>query len=252
MFSHLLSRPLAGLLSVCWLSLAAHAEPLKLRIALDSAWAPPQVVLDNGEPVGGLYYELLLQIARNVNATPEWLQLPRKRLPQALEQGLIDLWCHTNPSWQERSYPPERWSSLFLRQENVIIHAPQHGHAPFKLDQGEHRSIGTVLGFRYPLLEPYFQRGQYRRIDAPSQQALLRFTQSGQLHLSVVNRLIVDEFNHQQAPQLRVPIVQTLDIRDTYCLLSSNPQVPAEQLKQAIRQLATQAPPIVLRYGAPN
>lgn len=223
-----------------------------LRIAIDSAWNAPQIVFQHGQPHGGLFIELFEQIARNSDAKIAWVILPRKRLVGAVENNEADLLCHLNPKWLNLSIPPDRWSGLFITQENVIIQAAQHPQHEINLEQASFLNLGTVLGYHYPKLAAQIQRGLIRRIDSPSQEVLLKNTQNGKLQHSIANRLNVEEFNRRSPSGQQLRIVQTVDIQDTFCLLAPQPNIPAAQLKAAISQLhsAKQIDAILHRYHA--
>jgi polar amino acid transport system substrate-binding protein len=221
-----------------------------LRIAIDAAWSPPQIVQTAGKPSGGLFFELFQQLAHNLEADIEWKVLPRKRLVGAIENNEADLLCHVNPKWIDQPISPERWSGPFIEQENVIIQSADRPAQTLNLEQPSHFSLGTVLGFQYPKLSEQFKRGLIRRIDSPSQAVLLKNTQNGKLAYSIANRLNVDYFNRHAAANEQLRIVQTVDIQETYCLIAPRPQIPAQQIKAALAQLhqAKQVSAIMSRY----
>ncbi|QLG88438.1 transporter substrate-binding domain-containing protein [Chitinibacter bivalviorum] len=223
-----------------------------LRMAIDEAWNPPQIMKQMGKPAGGLFFDLMTQIAINAGASPQWHLLSRKRLLNTLNANDIDLICHTNPKWLSNQYSPERWSSLFIKQENVVIAPPGRTRAAINFDSPDllNLNIGTILGFNYPRLNNALARNSIRRIDSGSQDILLKHTHSGLLPLAVANRINVDYFNQSQDKKNRIEIIQTLDIQDTYCLISSSPNIPAQKIKDAISQLHTsgQLTQILARY----
>lgn len=221
-----------------------------LRVAIDAAWSPPQIVQTAGKPSGGLFVELFQELGHQLDAKLEWKVLPRKRLVGAIENNEADLLCHLNPKWIEQPISPERWSGPFIEQENVIIQSANRPAQILNLEQPTFFSLGTVLGFQYPKLSEQFKRGLIRRVDSPSQAVLLKNTQNGKLAYSIANRLNVDYFNRHAAPNEQLRIVQTVDIQETYCLIAPRPQIPAQQIKAALAQLhqSKQLSTIMSRY----
>ncbi|WP_373974809.1 transporter substrate-binding domain-containing protein [Chitinibacter sp. SCUT-21] len=229
---------------------STSAAEKAIRVVVDSAWNSPQVIYQDGHPVAGVFIELFAQIAKNLNAQLKLQVLPRKRLLFALEKNQADVLCHINPKWLDTPLPVDRWSGPFLPQENVIIQAPNHPIVPINLEQTSHLNLGTVLGYQYPKIADAIRRGIIRRIDSPNQAVLLKNTQDGKLPYSIANRINVDYFNRELAPEKKLTIVQTLDVQTTYCLFAPEPQIPHSQIRAAIAQLHSdkQIEAILQRY----
>ncbi len=85
-----------------------------------------------------------------LNLTPRYLLIPRKRVEGTVSSGAADLVCDLRPEWiDSRDW---QWSAAVFT--NHMIVAQLDGTAPIKqLQQLKHMRIGTVLGYRYPELE---------------------------------------------------------------------------------------------------
>ncbi|WP_410499022.1 substrate-binding periplasmic protein [Chitinibacter sp. S2-10] len=215
----------------------AHSNEPVLRVGLDASWVAPHVIYQGEQPVAGVVYDAIEQIAKNVQLKVKWQVLPRKRLMQMLDQHQTDMVCHLHPKWLSREYPPERWSGLFMRQESVFIQPPNRPVKPLVLAEVDHLVLGTIFGYQYPALDDYFKHGNIQRLDSPRLDVLLKQTRNGKLPLSVANRLSVEAFNRTLPVNQRLTITQTLDTQETLCLLADKPGLPVAQIKQAIEQL---------------
>lgn len=221
-----------------------------LRFAVGQTWALPFGDWREGRLSGGLMLDLMSQIAANAGAQPSYTVLPSKRVDAALAQSEVDLHCFISPKWTQHPASDYRWSVPILQLEDVLAAAPGSAATPLPLASQVQEPIGTVLGYSYQTLEPFFQAGQLRRDDAPTQDRMLEKLARSRTRYAVVNSLVLDSFNRSRPANEQLVRLQTVENSSTYCLLATHPGLEPQRILAAVRKLVEsgQLKAIVARY----
>lgn len=215
----------------------ASAAPPPLRFAVGQAWSEPFAHWVDGRLQGGILFELTQQIAANAGTSASYRVLPARRVDEALAAGLVDLHCLLSPSWVESRPAPERWSVPVLQLDDVLLAPASHAGGRVDLAAAKALSIGAVMSYQYPTLEPLFSGGQLRRDDAPSQERVLEKLQRGRTQFAVANSLMADWYNKRLAPGEQLKALQTVDSVMTYCLLAPKTGLAPQRIQAAVRRL---------------
>src|SRR5690606_23909198 len=103
---------------------------------------------------------------------------------------------------------------------------------PAQLAPGE--VIGTVLGYRYPVLQPFFDRRQLIREDARNQEQVLKKLAVGRYQYAVANKMALDWYNriHPGNPPLRT--VTQLTEQPAGCIVRNDPDIPVQRLLRVL------------------
>lgn len=130
--------------SLLWVT-SVHAVPA-LKILVDSSTAMPMALIVDAKIVGGIHQDVGLAIARELNAQPVFIVVPRKRIPIALQQGKGHIACHFLPEWLPGAFD---WSEPFMPNALLLL---SNARVPRPESVAALRGvpIGTVLGFEYP------------------------------------------------------------------------------------------------------
>lgn len=224
------------LLFIAWLlSAAAHAGEPPLRFSVSDSWGMPMMQIDDGRATAGILYDLQARLARKVGRRAEQLVLPRLRVQRLLARGEIDVRCYVHPAWLAEPQRGYVWSVPFMVQQDLIVgrwNAPEL--RPERL-RGER--LGTVLGFRYPRLEPLFASGQLQRDDARTQELALQKLDAGRYRYAVSSHLALDWFNRQQPAGQRLKALQQIAADPISCLIRDAADVPTRALLRALVQM---------------
>lgn len=221
-------------------STAAPAQPApqaagSLRFAVSQSWGPPFVERVGNRLVGGIFPDLMTQIAAEAGLSPEFKLLPAARVDEALRDGEVDLHCLLSPSWAPSLRGSPRWSVPLLTLRDVLVGLPD---GPARLDAlpaGRATLIGTVRGYRYPALQGLFEAGTLRREDAPDQWSVLEKLQRGRSELAVVNDYALLAYRRRN-PGTRVRRLAVLEEVQGHCLLSERPALPPARLQASIQR----------------
>lgn len=220
-----------ALLVICS-SLAAEERPLRFSVSESSTM--PMVRIEDGQATGGILYDLQMRLAEKVGRPAQLMVLPRLRIQRMLVRGEIDVRCDVNPAWLEESTHQYIWSVPFMVHRYVLVGAK--ADMPRQPPPGE--TIGTVLGFVYPTLEPAFASGALLRDDARTQDLVLAKLAVARDRYAISNELTLDWFNrtHPGDQPLRKLGVLSSDI--VACIVRDEPDVPTQTLLRALVRMS--------------
>jgi len=224
--------------AMLFFSLDGVAASAPLRFVVPDTWAMPMVQLEHGRPTQGILYDMMLSLATQVGAPAEFHVLPRGRVQAAMEHGDVDVRCYVTRSWLPEQSGDYSWSIPLFAQSDLLIsrHFPAPPVNPASLPA---QSIGTVLGYRYPLLQPLFDAGRLLRDDARNQQQVLDKLMAGRNQYAVSNQWSLDWFNQRLLPQRQMQAVAVLQEYNLGCYVRNDPQVPVQRILDTLAQMKT-------------
>ncbi|OPA99722.1 amino acid ABC transporter substrate-binding protein [Pseudomonas fluorescens] len=224
-------------LGALWMiSVACLAAPAPLRFSVSDSWAMPMAAVEDGQPTQGIVYDLMLSLATQVGRPAEFHVLPRARIANAMEHGDIDVRCYVAQAWLDDLSGDYTWSVPLMVQRNVMVSrpsSPQTVHVETLAPQ----SIGTVLNYRYAVLDPLFASGQLTRDDSRSEDLVLHKLVAGRFNYAVINEWTFDRFNLNLAPGRRLHKVAAIDEQSLGCIVRNDPNVPVQQILRTLLRM---------------
>ncbi len=215
---------------------SAQALPSQLRFAVSDTWAAPYLVVSSGAPVGGLLYELMLAIAAEAGARPQFVRLPNQRVDAALLSGDVDLHCMLSPQWYVGPLPG-RLGPPMVDLEDVLVMRGSGPAVELRAQRG--LRVGTVLVYRYESLLDAFASGALVREDAPSQQLVMEKLRLGRTEAAIVDRRVLQHFNRDRLAGDRLHARQRIARTVTHGCVSSRSAWPQERLMQALERVVS-------------
>ncbi|MGE8067507.1 substrate-binding periplasmic protein [Pseudomonas sp. NPDC089569] len=211
------------------ISLNGVAAEAPLRFVVPDSWAMPMVQIDQGRPTQGILYDVMLSLATQVGVPAEFHVLPRGRIQQAMEHGEVDIRCYVAKSWLPELSGDYLWSIPLWRQPDLLVSrpAPQLTVNAASLPR---QSIGTVLGYSYPTLQPLFDADRLQRDDARNQEQVLEKLQAGRNRYAVSNQWTLDWFNQRLLPEHRLQGVAVLQEQNVGCYVRNDPRLPVQRI----------------------
>ncbi|WP_025110349.1 ABC transporter substrate-binding protein [Pseudomonas sp. H1h] len=222
-----------ALLGIC-LSAAAAEPPLRFVVA--DSWAMPMVQLERGRPTQGILHDIMLSLATQVGVPAEFHVLPRTRVQNAMERGEVDVRCYAAQSWLPNQSGDYIWSIPLLFQRDLLIsRRDQPPHVdPARLPR---QSIGTVLGYSYPTLQPLFDANRLQRDDARNQEQVLEKLLAGRYHFAVSNQWTLDWFNQRLLPEQQLQGVAVLQEQHVGYYVRNDPRVPVQRILRTLLRM---------------
>jgi polar amino acid transport system substrate-binding protein len=211
------------------------SEP-PLRFVVADSWAMPMVQIDLGRPTQGILHDIMLSLATQVGVPAEFHVLPRTRVQSAMERGEVDVRCYAAQSWLPNQSGDYIWSIPLLFQRDLLIGRQDQ---PPRVDPANlaRQSIGTVLGYTYPTLQPLFDADRLQRDDARNQEQVLEKLLAGRYRYAVSNQWTLDWFNQRLLPAQQLHGVAVLQEQQVGCYVRNDPQVPVQRILRTLLRM---------------
>ncbi|MGQ3053691.1 MAG: substrate-binding periplasmic protein [Roseateles sp.] len=160
-----------------------------LRIVAPTNQSMPLLKMAGVEPVEGLLKDVGEALAGMLGLRPLFIALPSKRAGPAVASGAADLLCYVKPGWLDDTV---LWTRPFLVGVGVIA---AHPAAPplTSLHELRNEPLGTVLGYRYPVLDQALMQPM-RREDVPDATINLRRLALGRVRYAITDRATLEHF----------------------------------------------------------
>ena len=222
--------------AILGISLSAMASQPPLRFAVADSWAMPMVQIERGRPTQGILYDMMLSLATQVGVPAQFHVLPRARVQNAMEHGEVDVRCYAAQSWLPNQSGDYIWSLPLLFQRDLLI---SRDNQPLHVDPARlpRQSIGTVLGYTYPTLQPLFDADHLQRDDARNQEQVLEKLLAGRYRYAVSNQWTLDWFNQRLLPTQQLQGVAVLQEQHVGCYVRNDPQVPVQRILRTLLRM---------------
>ncbi len=212
-----------------------------VRIAFSDAEGEPLIALtvtaDRTRLTGGLTKEFGDLLSVELGLKPEYVGFSRKRLEIGLAAGEVDLLCLYSPKWFSR---PEDfdWSSNVRVQRDLVIAPHDKARLYRQLDDLTGKRIGTILGYRYPLLEPVLEHSA-TRVDERTAELSFRRLRMGTVDAIVVAEPRAANYFLQNPDANTLFAVSPLEAgrADTQCAVSRRSNLSLGKINAAIAAL---------------
>ncbi|PAW50031.1 MULTISPECIES: substrate-binding periplasmic protein [Pseudomonas] len=218
------------------ISLSVNAAEPPLRFVVADSWAMPMVQIEHGRPTQGILHDIMLSLATQVGVPAEFHVLPRARVQNAMEHGEVDVRCYAAQSWLPNQSGDYIWSLPLLFQRDLLI---SRDNQPLHIDPARlpRQSIGTVLGYTYPTLQPLFDADHLQRDDARNQEQVLEKLLAGRYRYAVSNQWTLDWFNQRLLPEQQLRGVAVLQEQHVGCYVRNDPQVPVQRILRTLLRM---------------
>lgn len=192
-------RPLSAILGILFIALTALSSSIiasqdesdggkVFRFNISPNGYPPYLIVDQNQP-SGIMWDVVSEVAERLGYRVIAEQIPRKRVDQMLLEGYID----GTPRAREWADDPEKFlfTDAVVDIEEVFFVPAESGFSYEKPEDLSSKTIVTHLGYRYPLLEPYFEDGRIRRFDVSRDKDMFTFVLHGdRFDAAVADRLV--------------------------------------------------------------
>ncbi len=172
------------------------AEPL--RFAANTSWGMPIARFDGERLTGGMMFDLGEALGAATGSSVSYVPLPRKRIEGASLAGEIDVRCHINPKWTDA---PDAylWTETLYELSDVIFGGSAAKPLRQASDAAHGSIVSTVLGYRYPSLDPLFESGRLKREDTVDQEKVMLKITTARTPYGVTNHATLDWYRRSTA-----------------------------------------------------
>jgi len=221
-----------------------QAEPLS--VAVGDSWAMPfaQITYTRGQGslTGGIIYDWYQALSKQLQRPIHIKVMPPNRVSLMYKLGQLDLRCFSTPAWSpEEMGSRYRWTAQPLLQIEERLVGLGDLPAIQQIGQLREHSIGTVAGYKYPLLEPLFKQGTVKRDDGPNEMTVLEKQLVRRTDYSVVRNITLQYLQAQDARWRNLqPSPLQVSSTSLYCALRNEAALSQEDLAAAQAALLAQ------------
>lgn len=232
-------KPVLALVLALAGALPAQAAAV-LRIGVADSDGPPIVELASDPQkglAGGLYKELGEALARELDATPQFSIVSRKRVEQNIESNKVDIHCNANPLWYGNASRLGWTQELYPQVERLI--ALKSGTPIRRIEELSGKRIGTTRGYHYPAVEALWASGQATRVDEARIELLMKSLQKKLIDVAIHSELEFAYWARSYPFEARnlemLPVV--ISTMPTMCAVAPASRYGVGELNQAITRL---------------
>lgn len=186
---------------------------------------------DSQQLTSGILKDLGRALYKEMGIEYSEVLLPKKRIPQSLLSGAVDIVCHTNEVWLQDTSREVLWSHDLYKSTNRIVYT---GSKPLhKIQDLYGHRVGSALNFVYRDLDPHFKKMDIIREDGPNNESNLQKLLKGRIDYIVLSNM---EYNYYKKlhPTLNAANFE-MDSLMTKCALSKKSEhISLVRLNKAI------------------
>lgn len=211
-----------------------QAEDRPLRFSVVDSWAMPLAQIENGELTGGIMFELFNEAAHELGRPAAFHIVPRARIEQALLSHAVDVRCYVSRSWIEHEFNDYRWTAPLMVQRDLLVvrDAPAD-----KLETLPSQSVGTVLGYHYPRLQPLLDSHWLTRDDARNQELVLKKLRIGRYQYAISSEFALNWFNRELPEAERLRIASVIEETPLSCMVLDAPDVRTDEVLSVLAKI---------------
>lgn len=204
------------------------SAPVLFAVGNDSAL--PLAGFAGDQLTSGIMMDLGQAIANRLHRRAEFVALPRKRLDDALASGAVDGACYLRPAWMDAKL---NWGPTLISNDILLV-AATGVPRPTTLMDAAGKSIGIVLGYKYPELDALGQN--YKSEIAPNMASNISKLIAGRMDYAVVDRLSL-EYQAKSRPELNRFVTMIITKVNTSCAFSPRSKLSFEEVSRAMRAM---------------
>lgn len=126
--------------------------------------------IEEGETLhSGIIKDIASEIADELDINISFFKTPRKRTERYLENDTVHLVLISNPVWLDNS-DKLQWSETVFIERDIIVTRATNNQKYRKIEDLKGMIIGTIRGFSYPNLQPFFDKEYFIRYDVSNLQ----------------------------------------------------------------------------------
>jgi polar amino acid transport system substrate-binding protein len=218
-------------------SLSAKEYHESIVFSFGSHNGAPYAFTSGDNLVGGIIWDIAHELADALNVRAEFINIPRKRQANFLEKGEADIILISNPEWLSNK-DSVRWSEeLFKDMDILVTLADSPLTINFKQDLFG-LNIGTIRGYKYPLIDNNFAQQQMIRLDVRELHSNFEKLLLKRVDTFIDSSILI---NYQLSKREDVEIFRVEPLRVSnhriYAAISAKSSIPYQKILAALKKL---------------
>jgi ABC-type amino acid transport substrate-binding protein len=202
--------------------------------------AAPYAIEKSEKLHSGIIKDIAIELSSELDIDITFFKTSRKRAERYLESDTIHLFLISSPAWFKNSDKLQWSTSVFIEKDIMVIRADNTKSYQEIIDL-KGMIIGTIRGYSYPKLQPFFDKEFFIRYDVSNLE--VNFIR---LALNRIDALVNSEtlINYHLRENIdaklyrKIPL--TINQQTIQAALSPNAPIAISQLNQALNKLKDQ------------
>ena len=212
----------------------------KLIIGYGDHDAAPYAIERAEQLYDGIIRDIITEISDELDISVSYIKTPRKRIERYLENNTIHLVLISNPAWLSNSEKLQWSDTLFIEKDKIVIRADNPKSYQEILDL-KGMIIGTIRGYKYPTLQPFFDTKHFTRYDVSNLYVNLIRLELNRIDALVdANILINYQLKQVKNANAFKVLALTVSQHKIQAALSPNAPITMTQFNQALKKLKDQ------------
>lgn len=142
-------------------------KPAPLIIAYGDHNGAPYAIEQNEKLQSGIIKDVAKALANELNITVTFVKTPRKRVERYLANNTIHVVLISSPQWLS-NHAKLQWSDPLFIEHDKIVTKVELAKETQRIEDLKQKVIGTIRGYSYPTLQPFFDEKLLIRYDVAS------------------------------------------------------------------------------------
>lgn len=232
---------------------AIEVKEQKIVFSFGSHNSAPYAIANGNNLVGGVIWDIANELADELNAQAVFVNIPRKRQEKYLKEGSTDVLLISNPKWLG-SGGDLMWSEALFDELNVLV-TLAHNSLVLQSKQDLYGlDIGTIRGYKYPLIEDDFSQKLIARYDVRELDANIGKLSLGRIDAFIDSSILVDYWLSKKENKQRFQVAPVIISKhQVYAAISPMSSVDPKKIIEVLKELKDQGviEAVMQKYKSP-
>jgi len=197
--------------------------------------------IESGERLSsGIIKDIATELSGELDINITFIKTPRKRTERYLESNTIHLILITTPHWLSNSEKLQ-WSDTIFIEKDIMVIKADDSNLYQQLADFRGMTIGTIRGYKYPTLQPFFDKEYFVRYDVNNLNVNLIRLGLNRIDALVDAEVLINyQLKKNENPQEFKVLPLVVSEQNIQAALSPNAPVTLVTFNQALNRLKDQ------------
>lgn len=215
-------------------------KDLTILLAYGDNDGAPYAIEESDKLSAGLIKDISTELAAFLDLNIEYVKIPRQRIERYLENNDIHIVLFSNPDWLSNSEKLQ-WSDEIFYEEDLVVVREDNPKTFNKIEDLRGMTLGTIRGYHYANLQPYFDDKFFVRYDVSTLEVnFIRLSLNRIDSLVGANVLIKYYLKTSRNPESFKVLPFTVSSHPVKAAISPNAPIDINKFNAALSQLKSE------------
>jgi len=237
----MLKRPVSLFILLLSLCFQVHANTENtLVVAYGDHDGMPYAMEEHDKLSAGIIKDISTELAAFLDINIEYHKIPRQRLERYLENNRIHVVLISNPKWL-KNHDKLQWSDAIFKEQDLIVVRADNDKAYNSIEDLKGITIGTIRGYHYATLQPYFKEKYFVRYDVSNLEVNFIRLSLDRIDALVDANILINYYLKESDKFKEFRILPfPISSQDIHAAISPNAPISLAKFNQALSQLKSQ------------